>query len=748
MVSAPRLRARPASGPLLLGLLVALMLAALCLTQRLGAWVPGAALLDRAERVTLDQRFLLRGPIPTGDEIVLVMIDDRTLDHAPILGERREGTRQLIDAIARHEPRAIGIDLLFAERERLLSEELSARIEALLAARGDAPPDEARELLAEVQRENSGDAALEGAIAGAERVVLALHLGARGDPIPDDPSLRKARYGQSVLGVRRPDAVGRGLASLPEFNAAAAALGVVTLVEDDDLTVRAMPFAVRVEGEPSSQIYAPFVVPVLATYDGARRGQLAYLGVEREVRVGARRLALDGEDNLLVNFRGPAGAFTTLSAYDVVEGDTGGVSLKDKIVLVGVSFLGKDRVRTPFGPGSPGVELHATVLDQALQGDALRRASPLQDALACLIVGLLVAGLFVPRLRLGPVARVIGVLSAALAYVVFAQLLFVYAGRWIAAAWPLLSIALVGAGGLTLSYLREAVGRRQLRRSFANYLGDEALRELLADPRALELGGARRPVTVLFSDIRGFTELSERLSPEQLVAVLNTFLTPMTRAVLARGGYLDKYIGDAVMAVFGAPVVYEDHVARCLATAIAMDAALRELQPGFREQGLEVAMGVGLNTGDAVVGNMGSVERFDYTAVGDTVNLASRLEGLTKVYGVRCLVGPETRASAPPAYQFREVDLVRVKGKEVPVAIFELLAGPEGVIATYEDLAGFERALAAYRAGRFDAARSGFEAFAVRNEGERTAALYLERLDALGDAAPEGWDGIATFTQK
>ncbi len=744
----PRLPARPASGPLLLGLLVALVIAALCLTQRVGAWVPGAAILDRVERVTLDLRFRARGPIPAGDEIVIVLIDDRTLDNAPQLGEKREGTRQLIDAIARHDPRVIGVDMLFAKHERLLPEELSARIDAFLERSRGAPTDEARELLTEVQRENSGDAALERAIAGAERVVLALHLGARGDPIPDDPSLRKARYGQSVLGVRRPDSVARSVASLPEFNAAAAALGVVTLVEDDDRTVRAMPFAVRVDGEPSSQVYAPFAVPVLATYDDARRAQLAYLGVEHEVRIGQRRVALDDQDNLLVNFRGPAGAFTTLSAYDVVEGELGGASLKDKIVLVGVSFLGKDRVRTPFGPGSPGVELHATVVDQALRGDALQRASPLLDALVCALVGLLVAGLFAPRLRLGPVARVVGVLSAALLYAVFAQLMFVSAGRWIAAAWPLLNIAIVGAGGLTVSYLREAFGRRQLRRSFANYLGDDALKELLADPRALELGGARRPVTVLFSDIRGFTELSERLSPEQLVTVLNTFLTPMTRAVLARGGYLDKYIGDAVMAVFGAPVSYQDHAARCLATAIAMDAALRELQPGFRAQGLEVAMGVGVNTGDAVVGNMGSAERFDYTAVGDTVNLASRLEGLTKVYGVRCLVGPETRASAPPEYSFREVDLVRVKGKEVPVAIFELLAGPEGAVASYEELPRFEDALAAYRAGRFAEARAGFEAFAARNDGERTAALYLERLRELGDAAPEGWDGIATFTRK
>ncbi|MCA9717422.1 MAG: adenylate/guanylate cyclase domain-containing protein, partial [Myxococcales bacterium] len=423
-------------------------------------------------------------------------------------------------------------------------------------------------------------------------------------------------------------------------------------------------------------------------------------------------------------------------------------ALRDKIVLVGVSYLGKDRVRTPYGPGAPGVELHATVLDQLLRGDGLRRVSPLRDALGCLVAGLLVAGLFAPRLRFSPALRVLGVLTAACLYVYVAYALFAQGGRWAALVWPLLTVATVGTCGLTLSYFREALGRRQLRRSFANYLGDDALRELLADPRALQLGGARRPISILFSDIRGFTELSERLSPEQLVTVLNTFLTPMTREVLARGGYLDKYIGDAVMAVFGAPVAHEDHVRRCLETAIAMVGALRELQPQFGEQGLEVAMGVGVNTGDAVVGNMGSAERFDYTAVGDAVNLASRLEGLTKVYGVRVLVGDQTRAAAGPEFRFREVDLVRVKGKGVPVAIHELLSGPGGEIAAYDGIEVFERALADYRAGELAAARAGFDAFAARNPGERCAALYQERLRALGERAPAGWDGIASFTSK
>ena len=250
---------------------------------------------------------------------------------------------------------------------------------------------------------------------------------------------------------------------------------------------------------------------------------------------------------------------------------------------------------------------------------------------------------------------------------------------------------------------------------------------------------------MLFSDIRGFTEVAERLEPERLVALLNTYLTPMTRAVLARGGYLDKYIGDAVMAVYGAPVRCEDHVARALSTAVDMHRALVGLSGQLEET---LSMGIGINTGEVVVGNMGATERFDYTAIGDAVNLASRLEGLTRVYDVQCLVGAETRAAAPASYQFREIDLVRVKGKERPVAVHELLAGPEGQIVEYAALDRFAAGLAAYRAGELAAARAAFAAFAEKNPADAVAKLYLERLAALGDAAPAGWDGVFSFTRK
>lgn len=724
--------------PAIVGVLLACLCAALCAIHRGGREF---RFLERLERATLDLRFQWRGPLAVGDAAVIVALDDRTLTEAPALIEHRDGAARLVRAVAGYQPAAIGIDGFYTDEERLLSPALVADITSYLSERTDTDP--ATALLRRVAGETGGDARLVDAIAAAGNVVLAMHLADDRGALRGDPALARGRYGQEVVGRHQPaDATG-GVLSLPRFNAVARALGVVTVIEDEDHTVRELIFARRV-GEA---VYMPIEVPLLALHQGVGPAETAYLADARRVQVGPLRVPLTQWDGLLLNFRGPAGSYPQVSAADVVAGRVDPALLRGKIALIGVTYYGHDTTRTPFGGGVPGVELHATAIDTILAGDALVRASPLVEALACLLAGLLVALLFATGLRLGPAVRVAGVLAVASGVVAGAWALFL-ANRWHGVVWPLLAVVLVGGVGLALAYVGEAVQRVRLRRTFAHYLGAEVLEELLADPRLLDLGGARRELTVLFSDIRDFTGLAERLTPEELVALLNVYLTPMTEEVLVRGGYLDKYIGDAVMAVYGAPVPKPDHAARALATAAAMRGALVRLAPTLRARGIDLRIGVGVNTGEMVVGNMGSRERFDYTVVGDAVNLASRLEGLSKVYGVFCVVGPQTRAAAPAGWRFRELDLVRVKGKARPVAIHELLGGPDGDIVEYHALERWDVALAAFRRGDLVAARAAFTEFAAANADDTVAPMYLERLGALGDVAPPEWDGVMTFHRK
>jgi len=731
--------------PVAIGALLSLALAFLCALERTGtriAWV------DRLERASLDERFRWRGPVATTGEVVIVAVDDETLARRQDVFERRAGVAALIRAIADAEPRAIGVDQIFTKPEELLSPALIRRIRERLA--GEVRPGcgqcEGEALLREVGRELDGDQDLAAAIEGAAVVVLGLHL----TTLPDEEAavppeaLRSGRYGQ-VDGVRPPSRQVRGgRVSLPEIAAKARGLGCFTVEEDFDRSVREVPAGWSL----GDDALVPFSVQVVAASEGLSAGELAYLGGSRRVQVGERKVPLTADETFLLNFRGPAETFVTISAARVVAGEAD-EQMRGKIVLIGVTSLGHDVVRSPFALGLPGVELQATAVDTILAGDALVRAGAHVDVAVALLSGLLVSLLFAAALRLGPLARIGGVLAVAAVDVGAAWWAFAGSQVWLGLVWPLLTVALVGAVTLGVAYASEALQRVRLRRAFAHYLGAEALDELLADPGALALGGARRELTVLFSDIRDFTSVAERLSPEELVALLNTYLTPMTQEVMRRAGYLDKYIGDAVMAVFGAPALRQDHAARGLATAIAMHAALERLRPELARYGAgNLQIGVGVNTGEMVVGNMGSADRFDYTAVGDAVNLASRLEGLTKVYGVFCLVGAATRAAAPAGYRFRAVDLVRVKGKARPTEIFELLGGPEGELARYVDLERYEEALGAYRRGAFAAARAAFGAFQADNPADPVARLYLERLRALGDEAPAGWDGVVAFTHK
>ncbi|RMG13228.1 MAG: adenylate/guanylate cyclase domain-containing protein [Deltaproteobacteria bacterium] len=471
-------------------------------------------------------------------------------------------------------------------------------------------------------------------------------------------------------------------------------------------------------------------------------------GVRPEQRL---EIPLDPFDEgmLLVNYPGPRETYTTVSAVDVIEGKADPALLRDRIVIVAATAMGTfDQRVTPYDAMVPGAYQHAAVVDTILSGRFITR--PLWWLEPLLLVALcLLLGLVMPRLPNGYAVGAFVVLTAGSYY---ALDLWLFSEHHV----DLFLVTPLGTflgGALALSTYQWLVvdrEKRQVRRAFQHYLAPSVMQKVLEDPEKLKLAPGKAELTVLFSDIRGFTTISERLPPEQLAVVLNEYLTPMTHIVFEHGGTLDKYMGDAIMAFYGDPVPQPDHALRACKTAVRMIEKLDELSAVFEARGWPpLDIGIGINTGPMSVGNFGSDVLFDYTVMGDAVNLASRLEGTNKQYGTRILISEATLAHVRDQVIVRELDSVRVKGKREPVRIYELMGLGQPDAETRAFLEAFAEGLAHYRRQLWDDAIAHFERAGAMRPLDIACQLYVARCVAMKESPPgEDWDGVYTMTSK
>jgi adenylate cyclase len=427
------------------------------------------------------------------------------------------------------------------------------------------------------------------------------------------------------------------------------------------------------------------------------------------------------------------------------------------VVLSATVTAGKDKRPTPINPRAVGGEIVATAIDGLLRGQFVRRVPPGANAATALGLALLasivVAGVALARLRpaVSAAASAAAVVLVAGGYWLAAQAL-ASRGIWIAAAAPLAGALLAALGAILLTLVGEMRDRRFVHDALGRYTSPVLVQTLMERPDLLDrFGGARQEISVYFSDIRGFTTLSEGMAPERLVELLNEYLSAMTEVVERHGGYVDKYIGDAIMAIWGAPLPAADHARRACRAAIEMRDRLAALRPDFAARyGVDLHARAGVNTTAAVVGNVGSRQKTNYTALGDGVNLASRLEGANKAFGTAILCGDATRAAAGEAFAWRTVDLLRVKGKHEGVPVHELVAladahdaGERGRIVRWE------AAIALARQRRFAEARDAFAALSAERPGDELAALWLERSAAHASTPPPpDWDGVHELHEK
>lgn len=731
------------------------MLAALALLFALGFDKP--RLLRVLDNRVLDTMFQWRGAQPTSGRVVVVDIDEKSLAALGQWPWSRDLLAELVVAIDEAGAVALGFDIVFAEADRtsprLALERLQKRLPELFNA---SPLPEER--LAELDHDQLLGRALVGRPVVLGYVFRQDHYQqAEGGAPPGIP------FPGAMLRLEPEDVAFEDLALIParwavlnrdEINQGESE-GFFNVFPDVDGTVRRVPLLISLDGIPYPGLALELAriglgEPGLVIHAvGGSKGQGGSRGV-LGLSLGERFIPTDDAAQAMVNFRGPAFTFPYISVIDLLAGRDLD-RLAGKFVLIGTSAAGLLDLRTtPFSPSFPGVEVHANLIDNILLGDHLAydaASELLFSALMILGGGLLLSALLSYAGPLtGGLVTVLLVGGGAVGNYLF----FFSRGQVVGLVFPLAALLLIFMVVTLFNYFFEGRQKRFISRAFGQYVPPELVEEMAARPNEFSLGGETRELTVLFSDVRGFTTISEGLEATELTRLMNEMLTPMTRIIHQHRGTIDKYMGDAIMAFWGAPLPDPDHARHALEAGMAMVTVIPHIQRDFAAKGWPpIRIGVGLNSGPMNVGNMGSEFRMAYTVLGDAVNLGSRLEGLTKQYGVDIMVSEQTKALVPD-FAYRELDKVRVKGKDKPVAVFEPL-GPAQELdpALSEKLSRYHHALELYRQQHFGEAREIFSQLQQEEPKRMLYSLYLQRVEHfLEEPPPEDWDGSFTHTSK
>ncbi len=674
----------------------------------------------------------LRAAMPRTHDarIVIVDIDDASLARVGRWPWPRERIAALADELfVRQKAAVVGFDMVFAE------------------------PD-------------PGDAALARALAGKSAVLgyfLTDGPGAQRTGVLPQPLFDAAALGGRSLATTR----WRGhAANVAPLAAAAPAAGFFNALPDDDGVLRSLPLLAEVAGAYRESLAlamfrlyggSPTARPVLPAAAGAD-GRSVLAAVELLQGTQVLRIPVDARAAVRVPYRGPGGpaggSFAYVSAGELLDGRVAAGTLAGKLVLVGSSAPGVFDLRsTPVAAVYPGVEVHANLLAGLLDGRGPLAPDWLRgyEVAQLLVVAALLA-LALPRLR--ALAAVGLTLALGLALVALDQYLYRHHGLALPLASALLLTALVYLGITGWGYVTEGARRRSLARLFGTYVPPELVVQMARDPQRYGMQAENRVLTVMFCDMRNFTRVSEALPPEELRALVNRFFTAMTQEIRAHRGTLDKYIGDAIMAFWGAPVADPDHALHAAQAALAMTARLVDLNRDLRSRGLpEIGLGIGINSGLVCVGDMGSDIRRSYTVMGDAVNLASRIESLTRLYGIDIVLGESTRDAIGDRLLLVEVDRVRVKGKQQAVTLFTPLpADLPRSERIAEEMRLWQLALAHYRQQDAEQALTSLEALRNSFGGSPLSALYSQLGERIArwssHPEPPGWDGTRTFDSK
>jgi adenylate cyclase len=705
-----------------------------------------------------DYRLLFTMPRTPDERIVILDIDEKSLKEEGRWPWSRDRLAVLMDELFDHYGVAVvGFDVVFAEKDT--SSGLNVLQELGRNQLKGVP--QYQSALAQIQPGLEYDSLFAGKIKN-RNVVLGYFFtqSATGGEksisgVLPDPQFPPGTFKGRPISFVQFDSYG---GNLPELQQNAAGAGHFIQAPDTDGVVRRVPMIVEYEGAYYESLSLavvrtvlgmPKLVPGYAIGKDKNYGGLEWLTLESPQ--GDLRIPVDAEVGTLVPYRGGRGTFKYISVTDALHERTPLTDLQNKIVLVGTSASGLMDVRsTPVDAVYPGVEVHANMISGILN-QSIKQNPPY--VMGANVVLLIVVGVALAIL-LPMLSAFYGTLLSAgllLLEIIVNGVVWQYGNLALPLAGGLIMVLMLFALNMTYGYFTESRTKKQLAGLFGQYVPSELVDEMSKNPEQISMEGKSCEMTIMFSDVRGFTSISEKMKDAgELSRLMNAFLTPLSRVIYSHRGTIDKYMGDCIMAFWGAPLPDSRHAYHAVESGLEMQLALKALQPQFMEQGWpEIHIGVGINTGDVSVGNMGSEVRMAYTVMGDAVNLASRLEGITKEYGAGVLVGEKTKEQTPE-FIYRELDMVRVKGKEKPVAIYEPL-GLAGEVeqSILDEIKLFQQALRMYRKQEWDRAELQLFNLLKIAPQNKLYEVYAERVAHYRNNPPgDNWDGVFVFKTK
>lgn len=703
--------------------------------------------IHQLELWSYDHRLNVTMPKSRDDRIVIVDIDEKSLAEVGRWPWSRNVVARMMDQLFdAYQVAVVGFDVVFAEPD---SSSGIHELERL--ARGPLKDNAAyKKELARTRDKLDYDALLASRFKDRP-VVLGYYFvsgadGARTSGVLPKPAIRGADAVAGLGSIARKFGYG---ANIPVLQKAAGLGGHFNPDPDYDGVTRRVPMLQEYKGDyyeslSLAVLRAMFGFPELTP--GFPAGQATML---EWLQVADLRIPVDGQAGALIPYRGSQGSFPYISAADILNGKVKKEQLEGAIVLVGTTAPGLMDLRsTPVSAVYAGVEIHANMIAGILDQNIRHAPGYARGAeLAALALGGLLLAVLLPFL--GPLVS-LGVTVLVLVIAGGVNYLAWRSGLVLPLASQMVLFPLLYAFNASYGFLAESRSRHQITGLFGQYVPPEIVNVMSRDPEHFTMEAESREMTVLFTDVVGFTNIAEKLSPKELAQFMNEYLTAMTGIIYEYGGTVDKYIGDAIMAFWGAPLADPEHALHAVQAATAMRTRMVSLSKEMAERGYpDLKIGIGINSGPMRVGNMGSSYRVAYTVMGDAVNLASRLEGLTRQYGIWLIAGQETRDRIN-GFAWRELDLVRVKGKEQPVAIFEPCGQESALDENYLcDITAFNTFVQAYRRQSWDEALLLLAKLASGAPDRRLYALYQERIRQYRlEPPPDDWDGVCTFTTK